>query len=104
MIDSRLEQAYREGTGSVRFVSVPDFSNTYRFGSVRKNNILGSTRFGLRFWDSSWLGLVRFGSFPRPVPAGSEIKRFGSVRFGRVGSFLLLGLPGVYRHGYTRSP
>ena len=31
----------------------------------------------------------RFGSVPRPVPDGSEIKRFGSVRFGSVSySFL----------------
>ena len=38
----------------------------------------------MRFSDASWLGLVRFGSVPRPVPrpvpAGSRIKRFGSVR------------------------
>ena len=47
----------QEGTGSVRFVSLPDFSKIHRFGSVR------------------------FGSFPRPNPAGSRIKRFGSVRF-----------------------
>ena len=44
------------------------------------------TRFGLCFSDSSWLGPVRFGSFPRPVPAGSRIKRCGSVRFGRLRS------------------
>ena len=44
----------------------------------------GSTRFGLRFSDAWWLGPVRFGLFPRPVPAGSRIKRFGSVRFGSV--------------------
>ena len=43
---------------------------------------LGSTRFSLRFSDSSWLGPVRFGSVPRPVPAGSRIKRFDSDRFG----------------------
>ena len=57
----------QEGTGSVRFVSVPDFSQMF-------------------------IGPVRFGSVPRPVPAGSEIKRFGSGRFGRV-RFGLLFLP-----------
>ena len=48
---------YHEGTGSVRFVSVPDFSKINRSGSVR---------FHVRF---------------RPVP---ELN--GSVRFGRFGS------------------
>ena len=43
-----------------------------------------SMRFGLHFSDVSWLGPVRFSSFPRPVPAGSGIQRFGSVRFGSV--------------------
>ena len=80
----------QEGTGSVRFVSVPDFSSnisrfvSVRFGSVRKIMFSGSTRFGLRFSDASWLDPVRFDSVPRPVPAGSRIKRFGSagsVRF-----------------------
>ena len=46
----------------------------------------GSTRFGLRFSDASWLCPIRFGPFLRPVPAGSRIKRFSSVRFGRFGS------------------
>ena len=83
----RLAELFQEGTGSVRFVSVPDFSKINRFGSVRFGNYFpGSTRFGLRFSDASWLGPVRFGSVPRPVPAGSGIKRFGSVRFGRFGS------------------
>ena len=53
------ETMIQEGTGSVRFVLVPDL-----------------------FENSS----VRFGSFPRPVPLGSGIKRFGSARFGRFGS------------------
>ena len=46
----------------------------------------GSALFGLRFSDASWLGPVRFGSFLRPVPAGSGINRFGSVRIGSAGS------------------
>ena len=71
----------QEGTRSVRFVSVPDFfgNSSVRFGSVWKIEFPGSTWFGLRSSDASLLGLVRF----RPVPDGSEIRRFGSVRFGR---------------------
>ena len=83
---------FQAGAGSVRFVSVPDFFKNDRFGSVRfgsENQIPGSTRFGLRFSDVSWLGPVRFGSFPRPVPAGSRIKLRGSVRPVRFG-FLFL--------------
>ena len=34
-----------------------------------------------RTCSGSRLGPVRFVSFPRPVPAGSGINRFGSVRF-----------------------
>ena len=49
----------------------------------------GSTLFGLRLSDASWLCPVRFGSFPNPVPAGSRFKRFGSVRQVRFG-FLFL--------------
>ena len=77
----------QEGTGSLRFVSVLDFfSKINRFwaGSVRKNVFPGSTRFGLLFRIHR--GSVRFGSVPRPVPAGSRIQRFGSVRFGRFSS------------------
>ena len=48
-----------------------------RFGSVRKMFFPGPTRFGLRFSDASWLGPVRCGSFPRTVPAGSGMVRFG---------------------------
>ena len=102
-LDRELEEARRprhrrppkkwqapEGTGLVRFVSVPDFSSRInRFGSVRTKTIPGSTRFGLRFSDASWLGPIRFGSVPRPVPAGSRINRFGSVRPVRFG-FLFL--------------
>ena len=58
-------QSVQEGTGSVRFVSVPDFSSKInRFGSVRKIEFTGSTRFGLRFSDAivAWSGSVRFVS------------------------------------------
>ena len=70
----------RKGTGSVRFVSVPDISTINQFDSVRKTNCPGSTRFGLCVSDASCLGPGRFGSFPRPVPAGSRMKQFGSIR------------------------
>ena len=55
----------QEGTGPVRFVSVPDFSKIHRFGSVR----FGQTSFP-----------VRRGS------AGVFGTRRGSVRFGSVRS------------------
>ena len=70
---------------SFRFRTFRKFIGSVRFG----NYFPGSTRFGLRFSDASWLGPVRFGSFPRPVPAGSRIKRFGSVRFGGSVRFLI---------------
>ena len=71
-------------TGRKRFGSIRFGSRLFkidRFGSVRKCIFPGSTQFGLRFSDTPWLAPVRFGSVPRPVPAGSGIKRFGSVRF-----------------------
>ena len=64
-------------------------SGSDRFGPFRKFSCPGSMRFGLCFLDASWLYPVRFVSFPRPVPAGSRIKRFGSVRPVLFG-FLLL--------------
>ena len=82
--------SFQEGTGSVRFVSVPDFSTIHRLGSVRTIICSGSTRFGPRFSDASWVGPVRFGSFRRLVLAGSRITRFGSVRPIRYGFLLFL--------------
>ena len=75
--------------GSVRFVSVPDFSKINRFGSVRFGSEMYFSRFDavqLAFFGHAVArsGSVRFGSVPRPVLAGSGIKRFGSagsVRF-----------------------
>ena len=55
---------HQEGTGSVRFVSVLDFSRINRFGSVR----FGKTTI-------SWFDAVR------PVFLKHVIVRFGSVRF-----------------------
>ena len=77
------------GAGRSRFdsVRVRTFDTlSVRFGSVRKCNCPGSMRFGLRFLVASRLGPLRLGLVPRPVPAGSKIKGFGSVRFGRFGS------------------
>ena len=76
------------------------FSGRNRFGSIRFGSVvfeIGSVRFGkldfpvrrgsaCAFSGASWLGPIRFGSVPRSVPAGSEIRRFCSVRFGRFGS------------------
>ena len=78
----------QEGAGSVRFVSVPDFSKINRFGSVR----FGKISFPARRCSACVFGRVvaRSGSvlflIPRPVPAGSRIKPFGSVRPIRFGS------------------
>ena len=85
--DVGFENDSRKEPLRFEFVSVPDFSKTHGFnsGSVRKSIFSGSTRSGLRLSDASWLGPVRFGSVPRPVPASSRI-RFGSVRFSRFGS------------------
>ena len=99
----------REGTGSVpdSFSKIHRFGSvrfgSVRFGSVRKNVFPGSTRFGLPFSDASWLGPIRFGSVPRPVPAASGIKWFGSVRFGPVRPvrFGFLFLPDILSHGIT---
>ena len=76
----------RNRFGSTRFGSGLFKKTSVQFSSVRKMICPGSTRFGLRFSDASWLGLVWFGSVPRPVPAGSRTERLGSVRFGRFGS------------------
>ena len=89
-----LMQGGGAGTlGAGRGSGFPNFSNfSFRFrtfrvfvGSVRFGLAIvapGSTRFGLRFSYASWFGPVRFDSVLRPVPAGSEMKRFASLRFG----------------------
>ena len=95
------------GKEPVRFGSRLCNNSSVRFGSVRTFIFPGSTRFGLRFSDVSWLGLVRFGSFPRPVPAGSRIKRFGSVRPVQFGFLFLpesaISLRHVERKDLNRS-
>ena len=93
----------RKRFGPIRFGSklVRKLFGSVRFGSVRKCMFPGSTWFGLRFSDTPWLCPVRFGAVPRPVPAGSGITRFGSIRFGWFGSvshfFLSLVPPGSRR-------
>ena len=80
----------QEGTGSVRFVSAAGFSKIHRFGSVRTIiSRFGAVRPALFGRRVARFGLVRFGSVPHQVPAGSGINRFGSVRPVRFG-FLFL--------------
>ena len=81
-------QTFRRFIGSVRFGSGLFEDSSVRLGSVRTIIFPGSMRFGVHFSNASWLGPVRFGSFPRPVPAGFRIK--GSVRFGSAGSVRFL--------------
>ena len=69
----------RNRFGSIRFGSVTFEKSSVRFGSVRKHVFPGSMRFGLPFSDASWLGPVRFGLFPHPVPELNGSVRFGSV-------------------------
>ena len=89
----------QEGTSSVRFVSVPNFSTIHRFGSVR----FGSVRFGKyifpvrrgsacifrTFRSSVRFGSVRFRVRFWPVPELHISVRFGSVWSVRCG-FLFL--------------
>ena len=79
----------QEGTGSVRFVSIPDFSSKiHRFGSVRLGQVIFPVRHGSACAFRTRRGSVRFGSIRRvrfrPVP-----KLSGSVRFGRFGTVLI---------------
>ena len=110
----------QEGTGSVRFVSVLDFSKIHRFGSVRFGSVrFGSVRFGKtnsRFDASACVfrtcrGSVRFGSVRfrvwfRPVPEFNSLIRLDSVRpvrFGFLYSFLPKWLLGLRRARLKRS-
>ena len=102
----RIQGAAKVRKEPVRFDSfrLRTCSRIHRFISVRKLFFPGSTRFGLRFSDASWLGPVRFASsiqFPEVSLSGFRV-RFrpipeltGSVRFGRFGSvsysFLKIG-------------
>ena len=92
---------------SVRFDSFRFRTFLKLIGSVRFGSDFSfcsdSTRFGLRFLDTPWLGPVRFGSVPRPVPAGSGIKWFGSVRFGRFGSVSHAFLTYIYIYIYIHT-
>ena len=90
-----LRSEGQEGTGSVRFVSVPHFSKIVRFGSVR----FGQSFVPVRRGSACVFGLVvaRSGSVRFVSTSGSGIKRFGSVwsgRFGSVSYSFLEGEPG----------
>ena len=85
-----LLRTYQEGNGSVRFVSLPDFSKINRFGSFRFGNVFCPVRRGLACVFRTRHGSVRFGSVRfrvrfRPVPESN-----GSVRFGSAGSVRFL--------------
>ena len=85
----------QEGTGSIRFVSVPDFSKVHRFGSVGFGNLFVPVRCGSACVFRSRRVSVRFGSVRfrvrfRPVPEFIGSVRFGSVRFGSTGSVRFL--------------
>ena len=80
----------QEGTGSVRFISVPDFSKIVRFGSVRFGKLHFPVRRGSACVFRTRRGSVQFGSVRfrvrfRPVP-----KLKASVRFGLAGSVRFL--------------
>ena len=78
---------------SFRFRTFRKFIDSVRFGSVRVGKLLFLVRCGSACVFRIRRGSVRFGSVPRPAPAGSGIKqRFGSVRFGsvRFGSYSFL--------------
>ena len=63
-----------------------------QFGSVRFGSVWFGKSFPIRRGSACFFGTRRdsvrsgSGSVLRPVPAGSEIERFGSVRFGWFGS------------------
>ena len=92
----------QEGTGSVRFVSVPDFSKIPRFGSVRQIVVPGSTRFGLHFSDAnprydtviSWCPPVRV-----PFSCDSPAHTVHFVPQSRD-----LAYTSVYQHALTMGP
>ena len=71
------------------------FSKTHRFGSARFGQYVSrfdAVRPAL-FGRAVARSRTKFASFPRPVPAGFRIKRFGSVQFGGF-RFGFLFLPG----------
>ena len=75
----------REGTGSVRFVSLPYFSKIYCFGSDRFGNCFCPVRCSsaCAFWTRH--GSVWFGSAFRSGRIRNSTARFGSVRQVRFG-------------------
>ena len=82
--DSRKEPV-RFDSFRFRFLS-RKFVGSVQFGLVRKICFPVRRCSASVFLDALWLEPVHLGSVQRPVPAGSEIMRFCSVRFGRFGS------------------
>ena len=77
--------------------------DSFRFRTFRK--LIGSVRCGSACAFRTRRGSVRFGSVPRPVPAGSGIKRFGSVQPVRFGFSFLPEIPcavQVHSRAYPR--
>ena len=92
---------YQEGTDSVRFVLVPDFSKIHRFRSVRFGQLFVPVRRGSACVFRRRRGSVRFGSVRfrvrfRPVPELIS----SSVRFVSAGSVRFLIPSGM---NFTRS-
>ena len=93
----RIEPKVRPGAGEkdgkepVRFASVPDFSRQI-IGLVRLVSVRKFVCFRFNAVRPAFFGRVvaRAGLVPRPAPAGSRIKRFGSVQFGQFGSIRFL--------------
>ena len=81
----QIPRSGRNRFGSIRLGSGFFENRSVRFGSVRKFSFPGSTRFGLRFSDASWLGPVRFGS-----ASGSGRFQNYTVRSGSAGSVRFL--------------
>ena len=88
-LQAALPRTGRNQFGSILFGS--GIFEDHRFGSVRFGQLILPVRRGSACIFR--LGPVRLGSVPLPVHAGSEIKQFGSVRFGRFGSVSYSFLP-----------
>ena len=95
-VNSKIKHLFTPNTGRNRFGSIRFGSGLFENSSVRFGSIrFGSEKIIFPIWRGSACvfrtrrGSVRFGSVPRPVPAGSrsnQTVRFGSVPFGRFGS------------------
>ena len=85
----RTAMRHQEGTGSVRFVSVPSFLQNHSFGSVWFGTyffLFDAVRPALFEHVMVRPGSVRFGSAFGSGQFRNQTVRFGSVRFGRFDS------------------